>query len=34
MLISKEQLIRKVGSLKDTAYEKQINQAIRIQLGL
>lgn len=34
MLISKEQLIKKVGSLKDTTYENKINQAMRIQLGL
>lgn len=34
MLISKEQLIKKVGSLCGTAYEEYINQAIKIQLGL
>lgn len=34
MLIDKGRLKRKIGSLKDTAYESKINQAMRIQLGL
>lgn len=34
MLIDKGQLKKKIGNLKDTVYEKQINQAMKIQLGL
>lgn len=34
MLIDKGRLKRKVGSLKETSYERQINRAMKIQLGL
>lgn len=34
MLISKDRLGRKIGSLKGTAYETKIGQAIKVQLGL
>lgn len=34
MLISKKSLRKKIGSLKKTAYESKVNQAMKIQLGL